>query len=169
MKVLFVFILVCISISCVNKIDEFPKVNSKGNKIYYNVEDYVKNSGFPKRKSNFIIVDTSCVSQKMKALSDIKNGKLIFFTDSKREIAITKGIFKKLNIETKKSQSSCLRPGRFEPFCYQEEMQEEIIRRFGQQFIDSIIDVSRRTYINAHPNQAYFEEGVDLRAKYLRK
>ncbi|CAD0004585.1 hypothetical protein [Flavobacterium chungangense] len=76
---------------------------------------------------------------------------------------------KKYNLETKSVVPGCLRPGRFDPFCYQNEMNEEVYRRFGDVFIDSILEVSRTIYINNHPKEEYFEDGLDLRGKYLLK
>ena len=159
-------LLILVFSSCDQK-ENFPKRDFNGNRIYYNMQDFTSNPNFPWIKSTYQTIDTNCISQKIKALKDIQNGKLIFYTELRREFDLTKSIFKKYNIETKGIIRGCLRHGRFNPFCYEDEMQEEIYRRFGDNFIDSILEVSRRIYINDHPKEKYFEDGRDLREKYL--
>ena len=131
------------------------------------MQDFTSNPHFPRIKSNYQIIDTNLYFSKIKALKDIQNGKLIFYTELRREFDLTKSIFRKYNIETKGFIGRCLRPGRFNPFRYEDEMQEEIYRRFGDNFVNTILEVSRRICINDHPKEKYFEDGLDLREKYL--
>ncbi|WP_269237714.1 hypothetical protein [Flavobacterium flavigenum] len=164
-----ILILLVFAFSSCNQKENFPKKDFNGNRIYYNVQDFTNNPNFLRIKSNYQTVDTSCIFQKIKALKDIQDGKLVFYTESRKEFELIKSILKKYNVETKSFVGGCLRPGRFDPFCYRNEMQEEIYRRFGDVFIDSILEVSRKTYINIHPKEAYFEDGLDLREKYLSR
>lgn len=48
-------------------------------------------------------------------------------------------------------------------------MTEEIWRKFGNNFIDSLFRIAQKEYIIENPNEEYIYDGVDLRAKYLGK
>lgn len=50
----------------------------------------------------------------------------------------------KFGIETKEHLARYVRIGGFEPYCYQEEMYKEIIRKHEENFIDSILKLLKR-------------------------
>lgn len=57
--------------------------------------------------------------------------------------------------------------GGLEPYFYQEEMWKEVDKRYGENFIDSLVETVKKEYIIEHPNEEYMEDGIDLRTKYL--
>ncbi|MBF4517771.1 hypothetical protein IRZ71_15510 [Flavobacterium sp. ANB] len=170
MKKVFILLFLCFQFySCQNKKAELKKFDANGKLIVYSEEVYA-NMWMKNRNLDVTVIDTFCINQKARALSDIKNGKLIYFG-----YAID-GIFKKLSkklskygIETKEHLSGCTRMGSFEPYCYQIEMWKEIDRKYGENFIDSLSEEAKKEFIIENPNVKYMEDGKDLREKYLPK
>ncbi|OYU82104.1 MAG: hypothetical protein CFE23_02075 [Flavobacterium sp. BFFFF1] len=149
---------------CNNKV-ELEKCDKNGKLIVYSERVYsemwIKN-----KKLNVTVIDTFCINQKAKALEDIRNGKLVYFGFHPREFKKMTAILKRFGIETKEHLSRCARIGGFEPYCYQNAMYDEINRKFGENFIDSIFRVAQKEYIIENPNVEYFDDGIDLRKKY---
>lgn len=168
-NLLFILIFLALQ-SCNNKTSEtkYPKYDKKGKLIVYSEEEYIK-MWIKNKKLDVTIVDTFCINQKERALRDIKKGKLIYFGfHHVLEPKLIKRL-KKYNISYKEHLGRCTRIGGFEPYCYQEEMWKEIDKRYGENFIDSLVETVKKEYIIEHPNEEYMEDGIDLRTKYLPK
>lgn len=129
----------------------------------YNQQDY---------ENKIEIVDTFCISETKRAENDIKNRryslKAYVFSgqryDSYQDYkAYNKILFNKLSqfnikVDTSFILESCLRkPGEhlFKKYCYQETMKDEILKKFGPDFIDSIGLWAKKQYIIKHPNEIY--------------
>ena len=166
-KILLLFTFSFILFSCEKNTEreEFPKYDKNGKLIVYNVEEYSK-LWFKNRNLKVTVIDTFCTNQKNRAIKDIKNGKLIYFGFHPYEFPKMTKILNKYGIETKEHLGGCVRLGGFEPFCYQEEMYEEINRKYGENFIDSIFKIAQREYVLENPDVEYIEDGIDLREKY---
>lgn len=169
-RLFLLFSLQFIFLSCEEKIkSQFPKYDSNGTQIVYNEEEYskllIKNNNI-----KVITVDTFCNNSTKRVKSDIKKGKLVFFNSS--DLILTRHIsdlLKKYGIETRTYARSCIRLNGFNPYCYQELMNEEVVKKYGPKFIDSIKELAKRNYIVENPDKAYFENGKDIREKYLKK
>ncbi|NMH26980.1 hypothetical protein [Flavobacterium silvaticum] len=154
-------------ISC-NKERELQRHDINGRLIVYNEEVYA-NMWAKNRKLNVTVVDTFCINQKTRASDDIKNGKLIYFSPPALEFEKLKNILKVYGIETRKIYTRCARLGGFEPYCYEIEMQHEIEKRYGRQFIDSLSEIALKEFVIENPDQPWIKDGVDLRKKYNLK
>lgn len=166
-KILLLFIFCSTLFSCKKntETEKFPKYDKNGKLIVYNVEEYSK-LWFKNRKLKVTVIDTFCENQKKRAIKDIKNGKLIYFGFHHYEFSKMTKILKKYGIESKEHLGGCLRMGGFEPFCYQEEMNKEINRKYGENFIDSVFKIAQREFVLENPEVEYIEDGIDLREKY---
>jgi hypothetical protein len=164
---LLLIILPLILNSCKQKV-ELEKYDKNGNLIVYSEEVYAK-MWVKNRNLKVTVIDTFCINQKSKALKDIKNGKLIYFGFHPREFEKMTTILSQYGIETKEQSRSCGRLGGFKPNCYEDEMLDEIDRKFGKNFIDSIFKVAQKEFILENPNIEYIEDGIDLRKKILEK
>ncbi|ENA1815777.1 hypothetical protein ABF174_002425 [Flavobacterium psychrophilum] len=169
-KVLIVFLVILILNSCDKKTgtEKLAKFDKNGKLIVYNEKVYAK-MWLKNRNLNVTVIDTFCENQKSKALKDIKKGKLIYFGFHPREFQKMTKILNKFGIETKEQLRHCVRMGGFEPFCYEYEMHKEIRKKFGVNFIDSIIKVAQKESVLENPNEEYIVDGIDLREKYLNK
>lgn len=167
MKVIKTLIIFFILSSCHNK-KALEKYDKNGNLIVYNEQVYaemwVKNKNL-----KVTVIDTYCINQKERAIKDIKKGKLVYFGFNNYEFKILSKILRKYGIISKESLRRSVRLGGFEPYCYENEMQKEIERRFGKFFIDSISEIAKKEFIKENPNIEYIEDGVDLRKKYNLK
>lgn len=171
-KALIIFLAIFALNSCNQKNSgeknvKLKKYDENGKLIVYNEQEYTK-MWIKNKKLNVTVIDTFCINQKAKAIKDIKNGKLIYFGFHPREFQKMTKVLRKFGIETKEHLGSCSRIGGFEPYCYQEEMQKEIDRKFGENFIDSLYTLAQKEYVLENPNIEYFSDGVDLREKYLK-
>lgn len=168
-RTLTLSVLAIILISCGKNTEpkELAKFDKNGNLMVYNQQVYAE-MWAKNRNLKVTVVDTFCTNQKAKAIRDIKSGKLIYFGFHPREFKKMTEILGKYGIETKKHLSSCVRLGGFDPYCYQEEMDKEINRKYGINFIDSIYKIAQKEYILENPNIEYFSDGIDLREKYLK-
>lgn len=173
MRRLIIIPLIILAFSCNQKLEVENKAilkeyDENGKLIVYNPEVYaemwVKNKDL-----DVTVIDTFYINQKARAVKDIKNGKLIYFGYHPREFEKLTKMLSKYRIETREHMSSCVRIGGFNPYGYQEEMYDEINRRFGKNFIDSLYLISQKEYVIEHPNEEYISDGIDLRKKYLGK
>jgi len=173
MRRLIITPLIILAFSCNQKLEVenktiLKKYDENGKLIVYNQEVYaemwVKNKNL-----DVTVIDTFYINQKARAVNDIKNGKLIYFGYHPREFEKLTKKLSKYRIETREHMSSCVRIGGFNPHGYQEEMYDEINRRFGRNFIDSLYLISQKEYVIEHPNEQYISDGIDLRKKYLGK
>ncbi len=164
---LLLIILPLILNSCKKKV-ELEKYDKNGNLIVYNEEVYAK-MWVKNKNLKVTVIDTFCINQKSKALKDIRDGKLIYFGFHPREFEKMTKILSKYGIETNEQSRRCGKLGGFEPYCYEYEMLDEIDRKFGKNFIDSIFKVAQKEFILENPNIEYIEDGIDLRKKILEE
>jgi cellobiose phosphorylase len=147
---------------------ELKKFDENGRLIVYSQDVY--DEMWRKNKNlDVTVIDTFCINQKIRAKKDIKRGKLIYFRPNLFEFKQLSILLKKYGIETKEFYGIDLRRGSFEPYCYQNEMLEGIERKYGENFIDSLTEIAKKQYVIENPNIEYFENGKDLREKYLNK
>ncbi|WP_298396695.1 hypothetical protein [Flavobacterium sp.] len=169
-KLLLLLTIQFLFFSCEEKLkSQFPKFDSNGTRIVYNEEEY---SNLLTKNNNIkvITVDTFCENSIKRVKSDIKKGKLVFFNSNNliltRQIS---DILKKYGIETRTYARSCIRLNGFNPYCYQDLMNEEVVKKYGPKFIDSITELAKRNYVVENPDKVLMENGKDLREKYLNK
>jgi len=172
-KFLILFITTFSLLSCnQNKHSEnktlLKKYDKNGKLIVYNIDVYV-DMWIKNKNLDVTVIDTFYINQKARALKDIKNGKLIYFGFHPREFEKLTKMLSKYGIEAKEHLAGCVRIGGFNPYGYEDEMYDEINKRFGENFIDSLYRIAQKEYITQHPNEEYVEDGEDLRAKYLIK
>jgi hypothetical protein len=169
-KLLIVTILSLILNSCDKKTEteKLAKFDKNGKIIVYSEEVYTK-MWMENRNLNVTVIDTFCKNQKSKALKEIENGKLVYFGFHPREFPMMTKILGQFGIETKEHLGRSVRMGEFDPYCYQDEIYNEIIRKFGGNFIDSIFKVAQKEFIIENPNIEYIEDGIDLRKKTLEE
>lgn len=168
-KLLILFLAALALSSCDNKKaepKELAKFDKNGNPIIYSEEVYMQ-MWKKNKKLKVTVIDTFCINQKKRATEDIKKGKLVYYGFHPYEFDKMTRILKGYGIETESSLGRCIRIGGFEPYCYENEMYKEINRKYGEHFIDSIFRVAQKEYILEHPDEEYFEDGKDLREKYL--
>lgn len=151
--------------ACSKPVTELPKVDVHGTRIFYNEIEYAKFQQ-KHRFEKVIIIDTACMSGKERALADIRANRLTYFAQAGFEMKEFARMLRKHKIKTKVYPYSCLRNGRFETSCYEQEMNGELERRFGTAFFDSIRRMARKAYIKKHPNEVYMEDGRDIRHVY---
>lgn len=168
-KLLILFVTALAFTSCDNKKTEpkeLAKFDKNGNPIVYSEEVYAQ-MWTKNRNLKVTVIDTFCINQKARAAEDIKKGKLVYFGFHPYEFKKMTKILDGYGIETKEYLRRDVRIGGFDPYCYEDEMYKEINRKYGENFIDSIFRVAQKEYILEHPDKEYFEDGIDLREKYL--
>ena len=123
------------------------------------------------KNDNAIIVDTACINGKEKALSDIRANKLTYYykTIGPHEKEF-KAALAKHNITAKLgNMSTCIVVGRFGNNCYEREMEEEVYRRYGNDFFDSIWNKTLLARMHKFPNDSIVESGKVLKWKDVYK
>lgn len=149
-----------------NEVEALPKHDKNGNPIVYSEQVYIQ-MWAKNRNLKVTVIDTYCISQKARAIKDIKKGKLVYSGFHPREFEKMSKILSRYGIETKEFLGRDVRMGGFEPYCYENEMDKEINRKYGENFIDSVFRVAQKEFILENPNVEYIEDGRDLREKYL--
>ena len=158
---LLIFALV---ISCDQKV-KYSVKNQSGTMIFYNVDEYAK--FWLKNKTKKVIkIDTFCIQEKKRALKDIEENKLTFFITLGYEKHEFERILKSYGLNRKPSEWRCDDNFGFKTDCYEAEMNEELERRYGKDFFDSIRIVARKQFIKKHPNEVFMEDGRDIREFY---
>ena len=169
-KVRIIFLITFTLISCnqkkTEKKDDLKKYDENGKLIVYSEEVYFK-MWIKNNNLNVTVIDTFCTNQKSRAKEDIQNGKLVYFGYHPREFKKMTEKLKKYGIQTKEYLRRDIGMPGFKPYCYEDEMNDEISRKYGENFIDSIFIVSQKENVLENPNVEYIEAGKDLREKYL--
>lgn len=158
-------LMFCLLLGSCKQGDVLEKYDKKGNLIVYNVQVYAE-MWAKNRNLKVTVIDTFCINQKSRAIKDIKNGKLIYFGYNNYEFQILSKMLSKYGIKSKEFLRRDVRLEGFEPYCYQNEMDNEISRRFGENFIDSLSEIAKKVFVQENPNIEYIEDGIDLRKKY---
>jgi hypothetical protein len=150
--------------SCEKK--QFPQKDKNGTRIFYDIDEYVRfEINHPKEK--VIIIDTFCISEEKRAINDIKKNNLTYYMTLGFEKKEFEKILASLNLKSKSIEPhGGFRYGKFNRNCYQNEMNKELERRYGNDFFDSIRTLARKLYIKKHPNEVYIEDGRDIREVY---
>ena len=164
MKIVMMLVLSLFFNSCKQQ-ELLEKHDKNGNLIVYNEQVYAE-MWTKNRNLKVTVIDTFCINQKSKAISDIKKGRLIYFGDNNKVFEKLSNKLSKYGIESKEFLRRDVRIGGFEPYCYQDEMYKEINKRFGKNFIDSLSEVAKKEFVIENPDIEYIEDGVDLRKKY---
>jgi hypothetical protein len=163
-KLLSIFILTLLINFCKQN-KELKKYDMNGKPIVYNEQVYSK-MWVKNKNLNVTVIDTFCINQKKRATNDIRKGKLIYFTSKNYTFKKMSTLLKKYRIETKEFYGRCSRIGGFEPYCYENEMENEIKKRFGKKFIDSLSEIAIKEFVIENPDEYWYQDGVDLRKKY---
>jgi hypothetical protein len=124
------------------------------------------------------IIDTFCINETKRAEKDIQKGKLSLNTSYlynldrplqnekhiNYEVMLTPHLEKfKIRLDTTLMMSSdIIMPfdDLFGMYCYQKKMKDEIEKRYGQYFIDSLVDVVEKEYELKHGNKTVFDKSV---------
>lgn len=129
-------------------------------------------------KVKIIIKDTMCPFEKKRAWSDIKKGKLkIHFTflnfrrnyDDDSFHNLNKHLSKyNITVDTvyDKYSSGCIHTGHFELYCYQNTMREEIERKYGKKFLDSLCYLVQKEHVRKNPDKFYEWNQCDMISRY---
>lgn len=163
-----ILIIFCsLLISC-NKKQERKKVEKKNDTIViYNVDELFKNKG-----KNVKIIDTSCINEVKRALLDIKKGKLVYYcfmgmTEMYRSNKEMKQILSKYNIQIDSVLTYCIpMPKGFKRNCYVSIMNNEIDKKYGNKFIDSLRVLAEKQYVKNHPDKIFPYAECDTISSY---
>jgi hypothetical protein len=165
-----VIIIILIVLGC----EKSPKTVSRAPKSddlikIYSWDEYEKvKSKNPIQKIE--IIDTICPFETKLAKRDIEKNKLTLYTynciaGTLDELNL---ILKPYNIIAKEGNKGCIRPPEgLNYFCYENLMWAEINKRYGEEWREKMEREAIKNYVIKHPDEPYFEDGIDLRKKYL--
>lgn len=114
--------------------------------------------------------DSTCQSETKRAGADIEKNKLVFFhyfgmVEEHKGNAEMNELLKKYNIEVDTTLSYCTVPSNLQN-CYANVMSDEIDKRFGSKFIDSLRHVAKIRYIKKNPDKIFRFEECDWISRY---
>lgn len=118
------------------------------------------------------VIDTACINEEKRAYDDIKNGKIKYYffngrTEMYRSNKEMRQILSEYNIEIDSAMTSCIPPTKgFRTNCYISIMRNEIEKRHGKSFIDSIRVLAERKYVINHPNIIFEFSECDTISRY---
>lgn len=114
--------------------------------------------------------DSTCTAETARAESDIKKNKLVYFhyfgmVDRYRSNKEMNELLKKYNIEVDSALTYCTVPGELQN-CYGTIMDNEIKRRFGDKFTDSLRTVAEIQYVRKNSDMIFPFEECDFISRY---
>ena len=111
--------------------------------------------------------DTTCLKEISEAKKDLEKGKLTYchysgniihnYLRSEKELI---EILKENKIDFRNQSSSCVVYENQTEHCYCELMQEKINEKYGEKFIDSLLNIADEKYLNKHINDTMYYESV---------
>jgi hypothetical protein len=129
-----------------------------------------------KQKSRFDNIsnaDTTCLKEIAKAKADIQKGKLTFchFAGSMLYEPLRSGdemdsLLKTFGINYKEEITSDVIIENQTQGCYCDFMKEQIDKKFGKTFIDSLLNVSDSLYVQNNINDTFYYANCDTRPNY---
>lgn len=164
----FIFLSLSL-ISCNKKIDV---KNNKENNWNDSIIIYSEDDIYKIERGMIKVIDTACINEEKRAKADIKNGKVVYcffngMTEMYRSNKEMKELLLKYNIQIDSALTSCFPPAKgFRRNCYISIMMEEIIKRHGKSFIDSIRAQAEKKYVLNHPKTIYRFEECDTISRY---
>ncbi|MCX8525067.1 hypothetical protein OF897_14200 [Chryseobacterium formosus] len=113
---------------------------------------------------------SACQEETKKAKEDIRKNKLVFFhyfgvVEQYKGNREMNELLKKYNIEVDSVLTYCTVPSNLQN-CYANVMSEEIDRKFGSKFIDSLRNVAEIEYVKKNPDKIYRFEECDWVSRY---
>jgi len=163
-----IFIIFCsLLISCNKKQEEKKGEKNNDTIVIYNVNELSKYEG-----KNVKVIDTSCINQEKRALSDIKKGKLVYYcfigmTEMFKSNEEMKQILSKYNIQIDSVFTYCTPlPKGFKRNCYVMIMNKEIDKKYGNKFINSLRVLAEKQYVKNHPNKIFQYAECDTVSSY---
>lgn len=117
--------------------------------------------------------DTTCLKEISEAKKDLEKGKLTYchysgniihnYLRSEKELI---EILKESKIDFRNQSSSCVVYENQTEHCYCELMQEKINEKYGEKFIDSLLNIAEEKYLNKHINDTMYYAKCDRRPNY---
>ena len=114
--------------------------------------------------------DSICKIETKTAEKDIKNNKLTYFhyfgmVVQYRSNKEMNKLLSNYNIRIDSAAYYCTVPGELQN-CYAQKMEQEIDKRFGKNFIDSLRIIAEKQYVKNNPNKIYSFDECDTIARY---
>jgi len=116
--------------------------------------------------------DSICNADEKRAVEDIKNNN-IFYThvfgmvEMYRSNSEMDSLLASYSIKTKESLYYCMVPSSKQN-CYAGKMQEEIVRRHGENFIDSLRKIAEVSYVKKRKNEIFTFQECDMNSRYAK-
>jgi len=117
--------------------------------------------------------DTTCLREIAEAKKDLDNGKLTYchysgniinhYLRSEKELI---EVLKENNIDFRNQGSSCIVYENQTEHCYCELMEEKINQKYGEKFVDSLLNIADEKYLNKHINDTMYYAKCDRRPNY---
>ncbi|CAC9974058.1 hypothetical protein [Flavobacterium panici] len=117
--------------------------------------------------------DTTCLKDISEAKKDLENGKLTYchysgniishYLRSQKELI---KILKENNIDFRNEGSSCIVYDDQTEHCYCKLMEEKINQKYGEKFIDSLLNIADEKYLMNHINDTLYYADCDTRPNY---
>lgn len=115
------------------------------------------------------IIDTFCIAETKRAEEDIKNGRLVLSVDNfhvlhglslhDKNKSIIKELAKyKVLLDTTPHFHTCIRhraDNFFDTECYNKFMKQEIEKKYGENFINSVIAIVQQNHITSFPDKIF--------------
>ncbi|MFL9834606.1 hypothetical protein [Chryseobacterium terrae] len=115
-------------------------------------------------------LDSACQAETKRAKTDIKKNKLVFFhyfgmVEQYKGNAEMNELLKKNNIEVDSALTYCMVRSNLQN-CYANVMRQEINKKFGSKFIDSLRKVAEVEYVKKNPSKIFRFEECDWVSRY---
>lgn len=156
----FIFLTILILISCKTK----RQTNFK--------TEYEPIAGvsIPMEKEEIKYWDSLCNSETDRARKDIKLNKLVYthlfgMVETYRSNKEMDSLLNNYSISTNENGYFCTVPWAKQN-CYGKEMETEIAKRYGKNFIDSLRQIAEKTYVYKHRNDIFRFEDCDMTSRY---
>lgn len=117
--------------------------------------------------------DTTCLKDISEAKEDLRKGKLTYchysgniystYLRSEKEVI---ELLKENNIDFRNEGSSCIVFEDQTQHCYCKLMEEKINQKYGEKFIDSLLNIADEKYVNKHINDTIYYAKCDKRPNY---
>lgn len=114
--------------------------------------------------------DSICKIETKNAEKDVKKNKLVYFhyfgmVEQYRSNEEMNKLLSKYNIVIDSASHYCTVPGELQN-CYAHKMRQEIDRRYGKHFIDSLRTIADKNFVKNNPNRIFRFDECDTISRY---
>lgn len=174
MKIIKYFLLffLIVIVNCTKGKKNLINENLGDTLIVYNIDEFFKIKQGTNNHKKIKVIDTLCINEEKRAIEDINKDKFVYYiflgmTEMYRSNKEMAKLLLKYNVRLDSASTYCIPPPKeFKRNCYITVMNNEIEKKYGSKFIDSLRNIAEKQFVQNNLDIVYKFEECDTISRY---